>query len=105
MLYSSSTHQAKPGDIIGRAREANIRYTYPDTSRQHAKLHHDGSAWYIEDLGSMNGTQVNGLDIGDAMHPIAVGDTICCGSLLLDVGESISIADVPVADAEMATIG
>jgi len=46
--------------VIGRSRDADI--VLPDTSvsREHARVTEEGPRWYIEDLNSSYGTEVNG---------------------------------------------
>lgn len=46
--------------IIGRRSDCQIFVPDMRVSRQHARLWQDGEAWQIEDLGSNNGTFVNG---------------------------------------------
>lgn len=50
---------AKPV-VIGRALECDLAVVTPHISRQHAKLDVENDQLYIEDLGSANGTIVNG---------------------------------------------
>src|SRR3954462_7385023 len=45
---------------IGRAPECEIRVAHVACSRRHAQLHLDDGALILEDLGSHNGTRVNG---------------------------------------------
>ena len=63
---------------IGRARECDLVLDASDVSRLHAKLDSDHLNLYLEDLGSTNGTYVNGqrmlpgqprrLRAGDVIH-------------------------------------
>lgn len=46
--------------IIGKSPQANIVINNRFVSRTHARVSRIGSDWYIEDLGSLNGTKVNG---------------------------------------------
>jgi pSer/pThr/pTyr-binding forkhead associated (FHA) protein len=46
---------------LGAASENDIVLSDPYISGMHARLAWDGSAWWIEDLGSSNGTQVDGV--------------------------------------------
>jgi hypothetical protein len=46
--------------LIGRSPRANLVLDDPTVSRRHAELSRAGPAWLIVDLGSTNGTLVNG---------------------------------------------
>jgi len=52
--------------IIGRRSDCQIFVPDMRVSRQHARLWKDGEAWQIEDLGSNNGTFVNGTKVQTA---------------------------------------
>lgn len=49
--------------VIGRALDCDIAVVTPQVSRQHAKLTIEDTQLYVEDLGSSNGTMVNGRQI------------------------------------------
>jgi hypothetical protein len=51
-------------------------------STSHAALTYRGRAWYVEDLGSTNGTFVNGSQV-DGLSPLAFGDEIQVGQVKL----------------------
>ena len=65
-------------------RDAGNDITLPDeaASARHAKLEHDGTDWWIEDLGSTNGTLVNGARI-DGRERLRAGDEIAIGRVAL----------------------
>jgi pSer/pThr/pTyr-binding forkhead associated (FHA) protein len=46
---------------LGAGSENDIVLSDPYVSGMHAQLTWDGSAWWIEDLGSSNGTQIDGV--------------------------------------------
>jgi len=48
---------------IGRDRSSSIVIDDPLVSRNHCVIRRIRTAWYIEDLGSKNGTWVNGRKI------------------------------------------
>jgi hypothetical protein len=51
---------------IGRAPDASLRIDHPSVSRAHAELHFDGAHWQLRDLGSKNGSFVDGIRVQEA---------------------------------------
>lgn len=49
--------------VIGRGRKADLALAEATISRAHAALGFDGDGFFVEDLGSTNGTLVNGTRI------------------------------------------
>jgi pSer/pThr/pTyr-binding forkhead associated (FHA) protein len=49
-----------PSVVVGRDPDADVSLSEPTVSWQHARLTAHGAAWTIADLGSTNGTRVNG---------------------------------------------
>ncbi len=64
--------------IIGRAQSSRLHIDSPGISRQHARLTLEKDQYLIEDLGSSNGTFVNGERISEP-RPLKNGDTISLG--------------------------
>ncbi len=64
--------------VIGRASTAHIKLGDDGVSRKHARVVVDGAAVRIEDLGSSNGTLVNGAKVD--MQQLRDGDKIQIGS-------------------------
>jgi len=63
------------GEItIGRTRSNDIPIDNPGVSASHAVIRPDGEDFFIEDLGSKNGTYLNGRKI--TRHKLEYGDTI-----------------------------
>lgn len=74
---------AKSRVLIGRAEEADFRVDDPNASRRHAVLLWDRGRLYLRDLGSTNGTYVNGRVVTSAS--VRFGDVISVGSTQITV--------------------
>ncbi|MBJ17827.1 MAG: hypothetical protein CL933_00230 [Deltaproteobacteria bacterium] len=69
--------------VIGRGREADLALAEATISRAHAAIGFDGQVFYVEDLGSTNGTLVNGARI--SKQPLKGEDEIQMGKLRIGV--------------------
>jgi pSer/pThr/pTyr-binding forkhead associated (FHA) protein len=69
--------------VIGRGRSADIVLAEPTISREHALIGWNSEGWYVEDLGSTNGSHVNGNRF--ARHALKRGDEIVIGKLVVEV--------------------
>jgi serine phosphatase RsbU (regulator of sigma subunit) len=69
---------------IGRASGNAVQLLDATVSKEHAELTLDGERWFVRDLGSRNGTRVNGRE---ATSPLAVGagDRLEIGHVLLQI--------------------
>lgn len=68
--------------VFGRGREAKARIQDRNLSRLHARIYVEGQSWKIVDLGSTNGTFVNGEPV-DAPRELVEGDRIQMGREVL----------------------
>lgn len=66
------------GTIIGREEDADIILDDPLVSRHHVRVSSRGGGYYLEDLGSRNGTSVNGEAMMGSM-PLTDGDSVQVG--------------------------
>jgi len=46
--------------VLGRSRDADVQIEDPNVSRRHAEIVQEGSTYWLVDLGSTNGTEVDG---------------------------------------------
>jgi pSer/pThr/pTyr-binding forkhead associated (FHA) protein len=66
--------------LIGRSSDCDVVLRNHTVSRRHAEIRAEGEEWIVEDLGSTNGTGVN----GEPLHgPTAVheGDVLTFGMI------------------------
>ena len=68
---------------IGRLPECGVMLSDPNVSRRHAEVHRAGGEVVVTDLGSTNGTRVNGVAVRE--QHLADGDEITVGSTTLVV--------------------
>jgi hypothetical protein len=64
---------------IGRQSDCNVSLNDQNVSRRHAEIRPTRGAYVIADLGSTNGTMVNGTRIGSEQH-LSDGDILSFGS-------------------------
>ena len=69
--------------VIGRGRGADIVIAEPTMSRAHAAIGYDGTHFFVQDLGSTNGTRVNGTREQKAV--LQNGDEVQLGKLALAI--------------------
>ncbi|MFB7109937.1 FHA domain-containing protein [Streptomyces sp. NPDC056291] len=65
---------------IGRDPASGLRLTHETVSRVHAELRHQGGMWVLRDLGSTNGTTVNGRRVVGAAV-VREGDQVGFGQV------------------------
>ncbi len=66
---------------IGRLPDSTVTVADPNVSRTHAEIRPDGDGFIVVDLGSTNGTRVNGGRV--ARHRLSDGDEIGFGNTVL----------------------
>jgi pSer/pThr/pTyr-binding forkhead associated (FHA) protein len=90
--------------VVGRTPAADLVLTDPTVSRRHVELRMEGTTVVVEDLGSSNGTSVNGDAIEIATR-LGAGDLIRIGStemeVVMETGESP--ASTPTTPTEIVS--
>jgi DNA-binding winged helix-turn-helix (wHTH) protein len=74
-------------NVIGRDPEANVQLDYATISRRHARLTVTETSTVLEDLGSKNGTTLDGKRLTSAVT-LCNGDRFACGDVHLTYRES-----------------
>ncbi len=72
--------------VIGRTPECAVALSDPQVSRRHAEVRRDDFGFRVVDLGSTNGTQVNGVAVKE--QALDDGDVIMVGATSLRYEES-----------------
>ncbi|MEZ4594927.1 MAG: FHA domain-containing protein [Chloroflexota bacterium] len=84
---------------VGRDPVSDVILNDPEVSRQHARFTQTETGYQVQDLGSTNGTFVNGQRLESAPVDLQPGFTISMGS-----GITLLYEQVPTGDALAATM-
>src|SRR3954470_3067188 len=68
--------------LIGRTSECDVVLYDPGVSRKHARIFGEGAGYFVEDMGSSNGTKVNGSIV--KKKQLADGDAIGLGPVVFN---------------------
>ena len=85
---------------LGRGPDCDLRLASGAVSARHAELRRRGDVWTLEDLGSTNGTFVNGRRVESAVE-VGSGDRLRLGDLELRLSEEVTLAS---AEAETSRL-
>src|SRR5207249_12165904 len=92
---------------IGRLSSMEVQETDPSISRIHAEVVFSDQGWILRDLGSTNGTYLNGLRVGPTGQRLHRCDLLQCGNLVLFVenlvGYGSSVNEKPRYQVEAST--
>ncbi len=78
LLEGQTKHEiTKQVTVLGRSASCDVRLGDPNVSRRHAELRQQGTSYWIVDLGSTNGVDVNGARVERAK--LDDGDTVTLG--------------------------
>jgi putative nucleotidyltransferase with HDIG domain len=68
---------------IGRLEPLEVVLEDSSVSRYHAEIRATDQGWRVRDLGSTNGTRLNGMRLGEGANPLHVKDVLQCGEVML----------------------
>jgi pSer/pThr/pTyr-binding forkhead associated (FHA) protein len=89
--------------VIGRREDCDLRIPLSDVSRKHCRLILNGETIKVEDLGSSNGTYINGERIQQS--ELGAGDTLAVGPVIFVVQMNGFPADDDLQPVTAATSG
>jgi pSer/pThr/pTyr-binding forkhead associated (FHA) protein len=75
-----SFSMARDMTVIGRREDCDLRIPRGEVSRKHCRILRDGDSLKLEDLGSSNGTFLNGQRVQEAI--LSPGDTLQVGPVV-----------------------
>jgi len=79
LTVDGTRHEVKQRRVVlGRSRDCDIQLSDTNVSRRHAELRQEGASYWMVDLGSTNGMEVNGKRVKRAK--LRDGDTVTLGS-------------------------
>jgi pSer/pThr/pTyr-binding forkhead associated (FHA) protein len=86
----------RPSLIIGRGGDCDLVFDDPRISRHHARLSWQAEHWFVEDLGSTNGTMVNGISVTGQGYLLNPGGLLSLGGVVFQL-QSGTLNDTLVA--------
>src|SRR6266480_1795296 len=86
--------------LVGRE-SRQLPLTDNTVSRRHAELHPKNGVWIVKDLGSSNGTYINGTRVTN-LYELKVGDQIRVGRTLMVFGNQPGVHSVATSDVTLA---
>jgi hypothetical protein len=79
---------------IGRAPSCDFTVADLSVSRSHARLHREEDNWLLSDLGSTNGTRLNGWRVTQSVQ-VQAGDEVSFGTVTFVITDRPAVKDRP----------
>lgn len=85
--------------VVGRRSNCDITLRFNNVSNQHCELEFRSGYWFAKDLGSSNGTQVNGIELDIEPKCVLPGDEIMFATHAYHINYSVD-ADAKLPEEE-----
>ena len=97
----------KPKLVVGRQRQCDISLPFTTVSSRHSEMEYRQGCWHVRDLGSKNGTYVNGRKVGADLQNAStrIGHNVLDGELITVGGTTLSVEIVDCPHAGNGTEG
>jgi len=89
LALEGKTHElTKRQAVIGRSKDCDIQLADPNASRRHAEVRQEAATYWLVDLDSTNGTELNGKKVDRGK--LTDGDRITIGETEIVFGRKVS---------------
>ncbi len=89
--------------VLGRSPDCEVVLDVAAVSRRHAVITHEGAMFFVQDMGSRNGTFVNGQRVADR-SPLRDGDQILICAMLLEFHDGMAPASLAGSEPESSSL-
>jgi hypothetical protein len=96
-LQPGEVLRLRPATAMGRDSGNTVVIDDPHVSAKHAELRYERGQWWLRDLGSSNGTVLNGEPVR-AVVGVRAGDVIQCAGVRFRLISSIPVPGEEVSD-------
>jgi hypothetical protein len=91
-LIAGEAIALEPQTRLGRLAENTVVVDDSHTSARHAEVRFERGQWWVRDLGSSNGTWLNGEPVRTVMG-VQAGDILQCGRVRFTITPSFAVPD------------
>src|SRR3954470_1329978 len=85
--------------LIGRTSECDVVLYDPGVSRKHCRIFSEGEEYFVEDMGSSNGTKVNGSIV--KKKQLNDGDAISLGPVVFNYTQVVLEVEPSTQDSDV----
>jgi pSer/pThr/pTyr-binding forkhead associated (FHA) protein len=100
-LAAGQSFPLQMANTLGRAADNTISLVDTTISAHHCRISYQGGQWWLEDLGSRNGTAVNDLLLQEPLV-VTYGDRINLGRIPLLLRQGVPVSELGERDPDSA---